>query len=189
MNNDEIEQQKDIELYSHQVQAWVNTRMELDKSILTLSAGAIGILTTLISVSDAISEITNYLYIISVILLVVTIVLVLVIFHFNAKYLEDTIKQNGQNENSNSILGFLDIFLKFLFLFSIILSIITLYCNLNTKGYKMAKKNNDKNTTIMHALTNMATLKSSKQTNNKTKGVVDATLTNTNSTKDISDKK
>lgn len=44
--SDEIEDQKRVEFYSAGLAAWYATRLEHDKSLLTLSAGGIGLLMT-----------------------------------------------------------------------------------------------------------------------------------------------
>jgi hypothetical protein len=36
--------QKEVEYYAAQVNAWLNTKFEHDKSLLTLSAGGLGLL-------------------------------------------------------------------------------------------------------------------------------------------------
>jgi hypothetical protein len=43
MTDQEQHDRKDVEHYASSVDAWYNTRLELDKSLLTLSAGGIGL--------------------------------------------------------------------------------------------------------------------------------------------------
>lgn len=50
MEPDELKQQKELALYTAQVDAWVTTSFERDKSLLTLSAGGIGLLLTILRV-------------------------------------------------------------------------------------------------------------------------------------------
>lgn len=49
MTPQEIEDLKTVEYYSAAVTAWFNTALEHDKSILTLAAGGIGLLITLLT--------------------------------------------------------------------------------------------------------------------------------------------
>ena len=50
MTPEEIEfQKKQIEYYASCVNAWFNTKLERDRSLLTLSAGGIGLLITLLT--------------------------------------------------------------------------------------------------------------------------------------------
>lgn len=46
---DSIEQQKDVAYYSALVSAWIQTKMERDKTLASLSAGGIGLLVTILS--------------------------------------------------------------------------------------------------------------------------------------------
>lgn len=39
--NDDIKKLKEVEFYSANRNAWINTRFELDKSLLTLSSGVL----------------------------------------------------------------------------------------------------------------------------------------------------
>ncbi|MFT0635166.1 hypothetical protein ACMFY5_24075, partial [Pseudomonas sihuiensis] len=61
----EINQMKEVEFYSANLNAWFNTRFEHDKSLLTLSAGGVGLLITLISTVGVRSIETLILYIFS----------------------------------------------------------------------------------------------------------------------------
>ncbi|PKF49010.1 hypothetical protein AT251_22010 [Enterovibrio nigricans] len=45
--------EKEVEFYAATVGAWLNTKFELDKSLLTLSTGAIGLLVTLLTTVGA----------------------------------------------------------------------------------------------------------------------------------------
>jgi preprotein translocase subunit SecG len=125
MNKEEKEHLKDIEYYSNLVNAHINTSMEIDKSILALSSGAIGILVTF----NDYMNITNYieltLYIFSLFLFTTTIICVLIIFKKNKKYIESLI-QNNDNESikNECLLNFLDKTAHILFILGIILSII-----------------------------------------------------------------
>ena len=45
----ELENNKDVEYYSHLVNSWITTRMEKDKAILTLSTAGLGVLVSFFS--------------------------------------------------------------------------------------------------------------------------------------------
>ena len=49
MAQNEIDEQKKIEFYAASVAAWYESSLEHDKSLLTLSAGGIGLLITLLT--------------------------------------------------------------------------------------------------------------------------------------------
>jgi hypothetical protein len=49
LNDEEFRKEKEVAYYSALISAWTETRMELDKSLLTLSAGGIGLLVTILS--------------------------------------------------------------------------------------------------------------------------------------------
>ena len=49
MTPEEIAHQKDVEYYASSVNAWFNTSLEHDKSILTLAAGGLGLFITLLT--------------------------------------------------------------------------------------------------------------------------------------------
>jgi len=147
LNKEEKEHLKDIEYYSNLVNAHINTSMELDKSILALSSGAIGILVTF---NDYIN-ITNYieftLYIISLFLFTITIICVLIIFKKNKKYIESLIQNNDIESRRNEILlNFLDKTVHILFVLGIFLSII-LGITLTNKKIKenIMEKNKEQN--------------------------------------------
>ena len=54
--------QKEIAFYSKVVEAWVATRMEKDKTLLSLATGGIGLLVTLLSTLGASSPTQLLLY-------------------------------------------------------------------------------------------------------------------------------
>ena len=61
--SDEIEDQKRVEFYSAGLAAWYATRLEHDKSLLTLSAGGIGLLMTLMTTVGVSSAESLVLYV------------------------------------------------------------------------------------------------------------------------------
>ena len=61
-SDDDTRKQKDVAFYSSLVGAWIETRMERDKTIIVLSAGGIGLLVGIVSTSGVESawELTFY---------------------------------------------------------------------------------------------------------------------------------
>jgi hypothetical protein len=88
MTPEEIAHQKEIEYYASSVNAWFNTSLEHDKSILTLAAGGIGLLITLLTTIGLSSAETLVLYICAIVSFLVALVSVLVVFRRNRTYIE-----------------------------------------------------------------------------------------------------
>lgn len=98
--------QKEVEYYAAKVNAWFNSRIEYDKSLLTLSAGAIGLLVTLLITVRINSFELLFLFFAAIISFVICIIAVLAIFLRNTKYLEALIAGNRTND---PVLRFLDL--------------------------------------------------------------------------------
>ena len=88
MTPDELVYQKKVQHYSASVNAWYNTQLEHDKSLLTLSAGAIGLLTTLLTARGTNSPEGLVLYLTSLACFVACALIVLAIFKQNGKIIE-----------------------------------------------------------------------------------------------------
>lgn len=113
--------QKAVEYYAAKVNAWFNTKLERDKSLLVLSAGAIGLLVTLLTTVGVNSIELLFVFAVSMVSFVICIVSVLVIFSLNAKHLEELIAGKKTND---SVLGFLDSLSMFTFILGVILASI-----------------------------------------------------------------
>jgi hypothetical protein len=88
MTPQEIEDLKKIEYYSAAVTAWFNTALEHDKSILTLAAGGIALLITLLTTLGLSTAEALVLYIFAIGCFVVALVSVLIVFRDNKIYIE-----------------------------------------------------------------------------------------------------
>ena len=86
---------KDIAFYTAAVQAWITTRMERDRALLSLSAGGIGLLVTLLTTLGASSDVQLWLYMAAAISFAGAIVFALLVFDRNSHYLRQIIK--GKN--------------------------------------------------------------------------------------------
>jgi len=126
--------QKDVEYYAAMVAAWFGTRIELDKSLLTLSAGGIGLLITLVTVVGVESSEGLLLFILALAAFICCIAAVLAIFKRNSKHIEEVAHQNKSND---PLLGVLDTVAIVSFLagvvFSAIIGIAVALTSLETK--------------------------------------------------------
>lgn len=117
----DMNQMKEVEFYAANLNAWFNTRFEHDKSLLALSAGAVGLLITLISTVGVRSIETLILYILALACFVVCLGALLWIFRRNAKHLEDVVRETAINDQ---LLNILDRTAVASFMFGVILSSI-----------------------------------------------------------------
>jgi hypothetical protein len=113
--------EKEVEYYAAKANAWFNTKLEYDKSLLVLSAGAIGLLATLLTTVGVNSFALLFVFFAAIISFVVCLVAVLAIFSRNAKHLEDLIAGKKAND---PVLGVLDSLTISSFIIGIILASI-----------------------------------------------------------------
>lgn len=113
--------QKEIEYYAANVNAWFNTKLERDKSLLVLSAGAIGLLVTLLTTVGVNSIELLFVFAASMVSFVICIVIVLAIFSRNAKYLEELVAGKVRDDQ---ILSFLDNLSIIVFIIGVLLAVI-----------------------------------------------------------------
>jgi hypothetical protein len=97
---------KDVEHYAATVNAWFATRLELDKSLLTLSAGGVGVLVTLLTTRGVDSAEGVVLYVGAIFGFLVCIGSVLAIFRKNSDYLVESIA--SENQPTQALLTRLD---------------------------------------------------------------------------------
>lgn len=115
----ELHNNKQVEYYASCINGWVTTRMEKDKSILTLSTAGIGVLVSFFSNIDTSNLLIYTLYILSILCFVIAILSALKIFDENSNYFMNIVK----NENPKSI-SYLDKILYFSFIFGLVFTII-----------------------------------------------------------------
>lgn len=138
--------EKEVEFYAAKANAWFNTKLEYDKSLLVLSAGAIGLLITLLTTVGVNSFALLLVFFASIISFVVCLITVLAIFSRNAKHLEDLIAGKRMDD---PILGFLDSLSIFTFILGIILaSIIGLATAMNDVISKEATMSDKKESNL-----------------------------------------
>jgi len=111
--------EKEVAYYSTLLGAWVDTKMEHDKSLLTLSSGGLGLLITLLSTVGVKEKRELILYVFASLCFALTIILCIIIFERNAIYLKKVV--TGY-QNDDSFLTWLDCLNSFLFVSAIIFS-------------------------------------------------------------------
>ena len=107
MTLEEIENQKRVEYYAASINAWFNTSLEHDKSLLALSAGGIGLLLTLLTTVGLSSAEALILYIGAIASFVVALVVILFVFRRNRTHIEDIL--SGKSTSSDPLLAILDV--------------------------------------------------------------------------------
>lgn len=89
---------KNVAHYSVMLQAWVDTRMERDRTIVTLSAAAIGLLATILTTVGVMHSGQIYLYGFAFIGFLVATVLSLLIYHRNSIHIEGALKGTSEQD-------------------------------------------------------------------------------------------
>lgn len=115
------EQEKEVQWYSATVNAWFSTRLEHDRSLLTLSAGAIGLLITLLSTVGVKSVESALLYGAAMLSFLISLASVLWIFRRNGTHLTEIIRSNAFGD---PVLRMLDAVAIGSFFFGVVLSSI-----------------------------------------------------------------
>jgi hypothetical protein len=93
-SEESIDREKDVAFYSAVVGAWVETRMERDRSLLALSSAGIGLLVTLLTTVGVTESWQLILYGLDSLAFGIGIVTAVLIFQRNAEYLKQ-LTQNG----------------------------------------------------------------------------------------------
>lgn len=135
---------KDVQYYGALVNGWIQTRMEKDKSLLTLSGGAIALLVTLLTALKTITFPQLIVMVAAIISFIVALFCLIAIFHLNANHLENVSKNR---EKRNHVLHGLDTIAIIGFSLGIVLSLIAALLfgaqrAINTKGGKMNTEKN-----------------------------------------------
>ncbi len=168
----EKDDQKDVAYFSALVNAWITSKLERDKLILTLSSGGIALLVTLLSTIGIRNCFETILYILAFISFIITIIVIIVILDENSRYIEEII---SSGKKSDSKLSRLDKFTMISFicgiLFAILIGGISANNKLNDyiKGEKMAEEQKTNNTSessrpLNESFNNLGKLNTSKTT-------------------------
>lgn len=140
---DESLKEKETALYSSLVQAWIGTKMEKDKSLLTLSSFGIGLVGTILTAVGVNSLFEIFVYGIIILCFLTTIISSILIFEKNAQVLKkeiDIICSKSNETSSNKLLGYLDKIMFWSFILGLIIflfiGVSSSYSRLN-KGDKI----------------------------------------------------
>lgn len=141
MDENEKNNMKEIEYYSQIVSAWVTTKLEKDKSILTISAAGLGLLVTLISTLGINNFTEMILYICTIFFFMIAIVTMILIFERNSHRLENQVNGNDAQDYILSILDYLGVIsfsiaIFFTFIIGISVSLHSLPRNKELKALK-----------------------------------------------------
>ena len=148
-----LNEQKDVEFHSQSVNAWYASALEYDRSMLTLSTGATGLLVTLATTKEITSQGILVLYISALVCFVGAIVALLSIFRRNQRHI---LKVLNGGEDDDPVLTYLDYGAMALFGGGVILAGIigvTVAVTTFEKGNTMAKQLGEKEA-MAHALMN-----------------------------------
>jgi hypothetical protein len=83
------ELERDLAWYSAAVAGWIESRMERDRSLISLSAGGLGLLITILATVGPAKRWLLWLYLVAALAFLVTCLTCLSVFSANARHLED----------------------------------------------------------------------------------------------------
>ena len=119
--NSEVSTGKEVAFYAATLAAWTSSRMELDRSKLTLSVAGVGLLVTLLTAIGVETRTDLMLFVFAIALFLITIACVLIIFQRNTKYVKELAKGSTK---SDRVLRKLDFFSSISFFIAVIFSIM-----------------------------------------------------------------
>lgn len=115
-NDDDNPSNKEVAYYATCLQAWVATRMEYDKTLITLSSAGIGLLISLYSTVGTSHWMNAALFFLACGLFLGTVTVCLLIFRLNANHLEAAA---GGSDLDDGNLNRLDLITTWLFLLGV----------------------------------------------------------------------
>lgn len=173
MTDSDLVKQKEVEFYAGGVTAWYNTRIEHDKSLLTLSAGGVGLLITLITTIGVSSAEGLVLYILAMFSFVVCLGAILIIFKKNSVHIEDALK--SEMPLSDPLLAKLDNIAILAFaagiIFSSVIGVSAAINSYSNKVNAMANENKQKTGFANDSVNGVSNLKSAEILNKSFNGV------------------
>src|SRR5690606_22453277 len=105
----QLEKKKQIEIgqetsyYSALINGWINTRIESDKSILTLSVSAIGLLFTLLMTIHISDVYTQILFLLAILCFLFCAIITIKVFDKNADLLQSIANNTNISENDKKL--------------------------------------------------------------------------------------
>jgi preprotein translocase subunit SecG len=143
MSEDELKDQKEVAFYSALVNAWINTKMERDKTLLILSSGGIGILVTLLSTQGVVNCLGVVFYVLAFIAFLSCMIILVIVFDKNSKHIEEAIKGKKDSDPKLDLLDKISLWSFILgALFSIVIGLNTAVYIQNKKGVEEMGKSN-----------------------------------------------
>ena len=100
MPSSEVEAGKEVAFYSAAVQAWIDTRMERDKTLVTLSAGGIGLSVTILSTVGLAFKDQLWFYVVAFAGFAICVGLSVWAYGQNARYIEGFLNESASNRPS-----------------------------------------------------------------------------------------
>lgn len=97
-DNDNLKAEKKIQYYAAICNAWFASKLQRDKSLLTLSAGAIGLLVTLLTTVGAFSKLQIHLYALAILCFIICLISTISIFQRNADYLDKLVNEEKSSD-------------------------------------------------------------------------------------------
>jgi hypothetical protein len=134
---------KYIEYCSQNYNAFFNTRLEKDKSILTLSVAGLGFLISITNLSSKLAHWEFVIFILAAICYLVSIYLTVEIFGSNGEYLIDNVMNHSTTDEKERALDKMDKIAKYSFYSGILISFIlgsSISYTKNFEGKNMADK-------------------------------------------------
>lgn len=113
-DNTSVEDQKKVAFYGSMVEAWIATRMEKDRTLLTLSVGGVGLLATLLTTVGASSRCELLLYGLAGASFIGAAICAISIFEGNARHLREVITKNVSGDDPSLVRRDTILFLLFL---------------------------------------------------------------------------
>ena len=95
---DNVEQQKNVAYYSALVNAWIQTKIEHDKTLISLSVGGIGLLVAILSAVGVKHSWEILLYVAALLSFIITTALCIYIFDRNSKHIEEVLNKKGSRD-------------------------------------------------------------------------------------------
>lgn len=114
---------------SASINAWIQSKMERDKALLTVSSGGIGLLVTFLQFKENIESCHSILYYIAFFSFITCIISIIVIFSRNAKYIEKLL--SSDTKENDRILGIFDYTAVIFFSIGILFTIVIGLANIN----------------------------------------------------------
>ncbi len=112
-DEDSQQSQKELAHYSAVLSAWVETRMEKDKTLLSLATAGIGLLTTLATTVGPSSACQLWLYGFAGLSFICTIVTAIVVFDKNSHHLGEVLQRGIRGDDPLLVKLDLVVFLSF----------------------------------------------------------------------------